>query len=90
MDLVKNYPGENSAFIGLLIVDIDIQGKGIGKKIVESTIKMLKDYGIKYCQLGCVEDNKESINFWQKVGFKFTGVVYNHEKYNVLMMDRSV
>ena len=87
---MKNYPNENSVFISLLIVDMSVQGKWIGRNIVESTMNMLKDYGIKYCQLGCVETNKEAINFWEKLGFKFNGIVYNHEKYNVLMMYRSV
>ena len=40
--------------------------------------------------LGVIETNTEAISFWEKLGFKKTGKIYNHEKYNVIMMSNKL
>lgn len=90
LDLVKGYPSSEYVFIGLLIIDVNYQGKGVGKYIMDSLFKMLKDLNFKKCQLGCLDNNESAKKFWIMNGFEVNGTVYNHEKYNVVMMERSV
>ena len=86
--LIEDYPNNDSCFIGLLIIDVDYQGKGRGKDITTSLIKTVKENGYKRIELGVIEDNVSAIKFWNKMGFIPTGTIYNHEKYNVIMMEK--
>lgn len=88
LDLIEDYPNTDSCFIGLLIIDVDYQSKGIGKDIVNSLFEAIKENSYKRIELGAIEDNVDAIRFWNKMGFIATGTVYNHEKYNVVMMEK--
>jgi len=87
LDLIDGYPKKNQAFIGLFMIADTLQGQGIGKSIILDLIKFLKSKNFTACNLGVIEDNIEAISFWSKVGFVTTGQIYNHDKYNVVMMN---
>lgn len=88
LDLIAGYPNKETAFIGLFMVDRSLQSSGIGSGIINKLIEFLKSNGYKCCRLGVIEKNVPAINFWNKMGFEFTGEKYNHVKYNVLMMEK--
>ena len=88
LDFIEDYPDSTSCFIGLLIINKEYQGKGIGKEIIESLIKISEGNGYKRIGLGVIEDNISAKLFWKNRGFIPTGVVYNHDKYNVIMMEK--
>ncbi|MBQ7352044.1 MAG: GNAT family N-acetyltransferase [Clostridia bacterium] len=90
LDLIDGYPNKKTAFIGLFMVDINLQRLGVGKNIISELIKFLKSKKFIYCDLGVIETNTEAISFWNKLGFKNTGKIYNHEKYNVIMMSNKL
>jgi len=90
LDLIDGYPNKKTAFIGLFMVDINLQGLGVGKNIISELIKFLKSKKFIYCDLGVIETNTEAISFWEKLSFKKTGKIYNHEKYNVIMMSNKL
>lgn len=90
LDLIDGYPNKNTAFIGLFMVDINLQGLGVGKGIISKLLKFLKSKKYSSCDLGVIETNIEAISFWEKLGFEKTGKIYNHEKYNVIMMSNKL
>lgn len=90
LDLVKDYPKSNNIFIGLFIIDVYYQNKGIGSKVIKRLINILKTIGVSECYLGVVDSNEKAYIFWKKQGFEETGKIYNHEKYNVIMMMKKI
>ena len=68
------------------MVDSSFHNKGIGKQIIYNLLKFLEKEKYYSCDLGVIGDNKEALSFWTKMGFLKTGKVYNHEKYNVIML----
>ena len=87
MDLINNYPSNNKSFIGLFMLDKNVQGKGIGKYIIGKILNLYKSMDYESCHIGVIDSNIEAINFWEKIGFNENGTIYTHDKYNVIMMD---
>lgn len=70
IDVVKNYPEEESYWIGLLLVDPLQRSKGVGERIISEFIKKVKTIGVSYIKLGVVEENEKAYKFWKKIGFE--------------------
>lgn len=69
LDLIINYPVENTAFIGLLMISTKSQNKGIGSLIIRELSDYLKDFGFKYLRLAYIKENPQCSAFWYKNGF---------------------
>ncbi len=69
MDLILGYPEEQMAWIGLFMMDVCCQGKGIGSRIIQECLRYLKELGFEKVQLGVDKGNPQSSHFWQKNGF---------------------
>ena len=69
MDLIDGYPDKDIIYIGLLMLDINIQGKGIGTMIINDLFNYLKELNYKEVQLGFVKTNPQASSFWKKLGF---------------------
>lgn len=70
MDLILKYPNEDISFIGLFMMKIKYQGKGIGTSIINDLCKSLRKLGFKSIRLGVDIGNPQSNHFWQKNNFK--------------------
>ena len=55
----------NNEFIGALFVDVDAQGKGIGKSLIDYAMDKYKKLN-----LAVYKDNKKSVEFYIHRGFK--------------------
>lgn len=55
----------NNEFIGALFVDVDAQGKGIGKSLIDYSMDKYKKLN-----LAVYKDNKKSVEFYIHRGFK--------------------
>ena len=86
LDLITNYPNENSAYIGLFMINKSIQNKGIGSKIIEELCNTLKNQGFNNIELAYIEDNIEAKNFWLKNKFLHNNKSYELDNYNVVCM----
>ena len=73
MDLILKYPNDETAFIGLFMVDSASQGKGTGTAIIEECLCFLKRQGLRRARLGFAKGNCQSEAFWTKNGFVRTG-----------------
>lgn len=69
MDLIRDFPEKNVAFIGLFMMNKLYQGKGIGSQIIGECIDYLRKLGFKTVQLGVDKGNPQSLAFWKKNGF---------------------
>ena len=73
MDLVMDYPKKNTAFIGLFMMDVNYQNKGIGSKIIREVLSCLKSENYENIRLGVDKGNPQSYSFWDKNGFGTVG-----------------
>lgn len=87
MDLILEYPDEKTAFIGFFMMNAQLQGRGIGSKIIEEACTYLKEK-FSYIRLGYVKGNRQSEGFWIKNKFHATGVITRTADYEIVMMQR--
>ena len=79
MDLIDGYPNSSSTFIGFFMMNKELQGTGIGSKIISEVLDYLKKQGFEKCQLGIDKDNPQSNYFWRKNGFEVIREVVQEE-----------
>jgi len=70
MDLVDGYPDQDTAYIGFFMMNHELQGVGIGSKIVSEVLQYLHEIDFKHCRLGIDKHNPQSNHFWKKNGFE--------------------
>lgn len=68
----------NNEFIGALFVDIDFQGNGIGKQLIDYAVSK---YG--KLQLAVYKENKKSVEFYINRGFKIIEEQINDDSKHV-------
>ena len=57
-------------YISNLFVDEEYRNKGVGKKLLNKSLKWLKDNKVKYISLEIHLENKAALKFYRKSGFK--------------------
>ena len=76
----------NNEFIGALFVDIDFQGNGIGKQLIDYAVSK---YGKQ--QLAVYKENKKSVEFYINRGFKIIEEQINDDSKHVeYIMEKSL
>ena len=76
----------NNEFIGALFVDIDFQGNGIGKQLIDYAVSK---YG--KLKLAVYKENKKSVEFYINRGFKIIEEQINDDYKNVeYIMEKSL
>ena len=76
----------NHEFIGALFVDIDFQGNGIGKQLIDYAVSK---YG--KLQLAVYKENKKSVEFYINRGFKIIEEQINDDSKHVeYIMEKSL
>lgn len=74
LDLIDGYPTEDTAYIGLFMLDANLSGQGLGSRIMAELLPQLATR-FKKVRLGYVESNPQSSYFWSKLGFCPTGEI---------------
>ena len=90
LDIVKGYPEENIVYIGWFMVNKDMQGKGIGREIIDKVIEVLRNVAFHAVMLGCIKDNVEAYRFWTNNGFKKTGKETDAGDYIIVEMRKEL
>ena len=80
IDLILDYPTDEIAFIGLFMINLHYQNKGVGSKIIGDVCNYLKQLGYKKVRIGVDKENPQSNSFWQKNGF----CIISEKEYNVM------
>jgi len=68
-DILKGYPSQEVAFIGLLLFDESEQGKGLGSRALNFALSLTKKWQLEKVQIAVVQSNQQALDFWQKKGF---------------------
>lgn len=74
VDLIRGYPDNETAWIGLLLIDERLHGQGLGRAAYEKTERQIRSWSeIRRIGISVVKTNDVAIPFWQKMGFSLTG-----------------
>ena len=90
MDLITGYPESDDAFIGWLMVDGEMQGRGIGSGIFADVRAAMKAAGYDYMSLAVIKKNEEALKFWKEQGFKVSEETVSTDGYEVYRMARDI
>ena len=90
MDLITGYPETDDAFIGWLMVDGEMHGRGIGSGIFADVRAAMKAAGYDYMSLAVVKNNEEALKFWKEQGFKEVEETVSTDGYDVIRMERDI
>ena len=90
LDLITGFPNEETAFIGFFMLDITLQGQGVGSALVEELCGYLKSCGFAAVRLGWVKGNPQSEHFWHKNKFKENGAVSQSDAYTIIYAQREL
>ena len=90
MDLIYQYPNEQSAWIGFFMVDAKYQGQGIGSKIMADVTAELKRSGLTLIELSYPKGFAQSEHFLLKNGFIKDGREIAVPGYTVIVMGKQL
>lgn len=88
LETEKEFPNQETAFIGFFMMDKDSQGKGLGSGIVEECLGFLRMQGYKSVRLCFAKGNPQSEAFFYKNGFKRTGVEADNGNYVAVVTEK--
>lgn len=69
-DVIRSYPANGDAFIGLLLFAEAHQGKGYGRHALRQIQEMAKNWGCSTLHLAVISTNPRALAFWQREGFE--------------------
>ncbi len=74
VDLVRSFPNENTAMLGLLLLDEKFQQKGLGKQSFVEIENELRSWKIiNKIRIAVIKNNTAAFIFWQSMGFQENG-----------------
>ncbi len=69
LDAVRDYPEVGIWYIGLLMIDPDFRGQGLGTAILRAFEAWSMECGARAIRLGVYPQNDKGQRFWQRIGF---------------------
>ncbi len=69
LDVVRGYPLETTAFIGLLLFSEPKQGCGLGANALAYVRSLALSWGCEYLRIAVISTNIRAFKFWQREGF---------------------
>lgn len=90
LDLIRGFPDKDTVFIGFFMMDIAMQHKGVGTKIIDDLCLYLQQQGYSHIRLSWVKGNPQAEHFWHKNGFIETGVTSQTENYTMIFAQRDL
>ena len=74
IDLIRGYPSEFIACVGLLLIAEPYEGRGLGSRAFEQVLEVVGDWHTcTKLRLGILKTNEKAMYFWRKLGFAPTG-----------------
>lgn len=89
-DVVRGYPDERTAYIGLLMVDSGCHRQGIGTHICSEIFDGLHDEGFSHVRLAYIQNNEAARIFWEQLGFAPSGRPVETPSYVAIPMERAL
>lgn len=69
IDIVKNFPVNGEWMLGLLLIEPEERGNGLGKLVHEALVQWGITLGAKSFQIVVIEDNYNGRKFWSDLGY---------------------
>lgn len=69
IDLVKNYPSDGVWMLGLLLLDPEERGQGIGRAAHRALATWAGALGAESFRIGVIEENRGGKQFWEALGY---------------------
>lgn len=69
VDIIKDFPTVGEWMIGLMFIEPEARGNGLGKRVHDALVGWVKNLGAKSFRIGVIEDNYKGINFWSGLGY---------------------
>lgn len=69
LDLIEDFPHEDTVWIGLFMLDAGYSGHGSGTALISDILIHLAGLGYRRVGLGYVRTNMQAKRFWEKNGF---------------------
>lgn len=69
LDVVRDYPAGGTWHLGLLLLDPERRGQGVGQAFYEAFETWAAERGAYRIRIGVVAQNKEALRFWRRLGF---------------------
>lgn len=88
MDLIAEFPNEQTVYIGFFMTDVSVQNVGVGSRIVSELCEYLQTMEYKFARLAWVKGNPQAEHFWKKNGFVETGDIQEMDDYSVVVAQR--
>ncbi len=63
-----------TAWVWNIMLDVDVRGKGIGRRLMEHTIDWSRRRGLRAVLLETQSNNTPACHFYQRMGFQLVGV----------------
>ncbi len=67
------YPARSTGHIANLAVEERFRGRKIGRSLVEGSMELLRQKGVKYVRIETLEQNERGKHFYPALGFKEVG-----------------
>ena len=96
LDLLLRYPDDETVYLGLLLIDRDRQGQGIGAAACQALERDLLPRWpwVRRLRLSVVRTNEQVLGFWRRMGFTETGEVrpwrYDKLESESILMDKVI
>ena len=83
IDVLRGWPAADTAHLGLMLIDEDHVGQGIGRAAFEALERQVRQWPeITRLRAAVVATNAQVLPFWERMGFARTGEVkpYRYDK----------
>lgn len=91
---VRNYPEENTWWIGLMMIAPEYRRQGLGRDFYRAFEAWLFTREVKEISLCVIEANSTGLRFWQQMGFEITRQTdpkaYGSKKHRLYVMSRTI
>lgn len=81
-NLYLGYPNKDTVWIGIFVIDSELQGRAYGKEIMESITDECKKLKWKSIGLGVYLKNWKGLRFWNSNGFNNIIGIYGDKEYS--------
>jgi RimJ/RimL family protein N-acetyltransferase len=69
IDIVRDFPTVGEWMLGLMLIEPQERGNGVGKTVHEALIRWAINLGAKSFRIGVIEENNKGIKFWSALGY---------------------
>ena len=95
LDLYHGYPDNETLWIGMFLIDKEVQGNSYGQEVIQSIFEECTRTGWKSVGLGVYLKNWKGLRFWNNNGFnKIIGIygdkVYGENAFSIIGLKKEI